>query len=224
MPILWLYTTENQKDNALEVIQKYTDEYQEKTPKSEGVLEYKVIIDEESEILKAISDMEDISKSWITRERADGFMGLPPKKTKTKYKLISSIEERESSLDADSVSGTSWQKIKEINLGSLLEGILLSDEYNHYVKCVWEHDASGTNPDYGETKIYLSDVATGTTHKTWASDGWTDVTEVLSLGKEIDTSDKIQIYGHHSSTGNISVQNWKLYFSLVEVEVINIYE
>jgi len=222
MPIVWLYTTENQKDNALEVIKKYTDEYQSKTPKSEGVLEYKVIIDEESEILKAISDMEDISKSWITYERADGFMGLPPKRTDIVYKMRvrTDVPQMDENLDEKSLGVIEeWKEVTSINLDSVIGDLYFSSSANHYIKATWEHYSSNVT---GKSRVYLDDEPKGEIHSINNTDTWESVEETVNLGEGISPT-KIQIYGY-TGWGTFKCRNFKIYFEIVESGHKNIYE
>jgi len=194
MPIVWLYTTENQKDNALEVIKKYTDEYQLKTSKAEGVKEYKVIIDEESEILKAISDMEDVSKSWIARERADGFMGLPPVSSETtstnKYQIRAGGTTINQDTEEEYTQNTNWVKLKEL---TGIADLNYTDEYDHYIKTQWDFRSSFNGVD-AQTCIYLNGTAKGTV-KTNDTDTYKTVVDIVNLGKSIPDSPKIQLYG-----------------------------
>jgi len=220
MPIVWLYTTENQKDNALEVIKKYTDEYQSKTPKSEGVLEYKVIIDEESEILKVISDMEDVSKSWIARERADGFMGLPPKETKILYKIVTSGTVVEEDTTSQSTTSYDWVKLYEFKLKNTTG--LNFDSDSHYIRCTWKYRSDASGKDVC-TRVYLNDSPIDEEECT-DSDSLQDVDKNVNIGTSIPTDTYIQLYGKIKEPCTLYVTEFKIYYEIKESKQQNIYE
>jgi hypothetical protein len=139
----------------------------------------------------------------------------------TRFYLFASDTLQQSNDSVKINTGLTYVLLKEITIISCYD-YFIHDAVGDYIRV--KYDLATNNASYtAYANIYKNGIAIGTLQSTTSADpAFVTFSQDIPFG-QLQTGDKIQIWGHsNNASGNVEVQNFRLYFSVVYYFFTNI--